>query len=193
MSAESDVKVTKQSIEITIEQMSKLRVFITDRRIHHLASAAAKTMHYGVQTYWNRHYNLRAGQTSTLALFQGGGSMTLDWSKRRYKGMKVLEPSPNSSDFRSRNGSKRLVSFTFGKPTITGDFEASNLAIHSFPMNWYERDVMLGGWAFGTIRRGTHIMKRLLPPKAQSELSATTAPMLREITQRWNEMGGTNG
>lgn len=184
----SEASETRVSIEVGIDRLTKLRVFITDRRVHYLAQSAYNTMQYGVKTYWNKHYNLSAGLTSQLALFQGGGDLTLDWAKRRYKGMKVLEPSTDSVKFRSRKGNKRLIAFTFGKPTDTGDFQASNLSIHSFPMNWYERDVMLGGWADGTIRKGTHIIKKLLPPKAQSELSATAIPLKRDIEQRWKEM-----
>ena len=193
MSAESDVKATETSIELTVGKITKLRAFITERRIHHLAETAVKVMHFGVETYWNKHYNLRGGQTKQLALFQGGGAFTAQWADRKYKGQKVLEPSPNSHNFRSRNGNKRLVSFTFGKPTISKDFEASNIDIHSFPMNLYERDVRLGGWAFGTIRTGTHIIRRLLPPKAQTELNATREVMLREINRRWEEMGESTG
>ena len=189
MSAESDIAETKQSFEIGVDRLTQLRVFITDRRVHYLALSAVKTMRQGVQRYWNKHYNLQSGQTSQLALFQGGGTMTLDWAKRRYKGMRVLEPSPNSSNFRSRNGKKRLVSFTFGKPTNTATYQSSNLSIHSFPMNWYERDVNLGGWATGITRKGTHIIKGLLPPIARAEMGKTTAPMLRDIEQRWQEMG----
>lgn len=185
---------TVQSIEVCADMFSKLRVFIRDRRIHYLAQTSARVMRYGVETYWNKHYNLSAGQTRQLALFQGGGDMTLDWAKKRHKGMKVLEPSPNSQKFRSRNGKKRLVSFTFGRPTETQNFESSNIAVHSFPMNMYERDVMLGGWAKkvmkNPLRKGTHIIKRYLTPKAGSELQSTTAPMLRDITERWREMGG---
>ena len=183
---------TVQSIEVCADMFSKLRVFIRDRRIHYLAQTSARVMRYGVETYWNKHYNLSAGQTRQLALFQGGGDITLQWAKKKSKGMKVLEPSPNSEKFLSRNGKKRLVSFTFGRPTETRDFESSNIAIHSFPMNMYERDVMLGGWesVSGKIRKGTHIIKRYLTPKAGSELQSTTAPMLRDITERWREMGG---
>lgn len=191
MSAESDMAQTTQSIELCVDQITGLRVFITDRRIHYLAHSATQTMRRGVETYWNKHYNLQSGQTRQLALFQGGGDLTWRIAKKTYKGRKVLEPSPNSEKFRSRNGQKRLVAFTFGKPTATKDFQASNLSIHSFPMNWYERDVMLKGWSSvdGKIRKGTHIMKRFMPTIARAEMDKTTAPMLRDIEQRWNEMG----
>ena len=193
MSANAEVDATVMSIELTVEQIEVLRVYITDRRIHYLAQSASKTMHIGVSKYWNKHYNLQSGQTSQLALFQGGGDLTLQLGERRYKGRKVIEPSPNSHNFRSRKGNKRLVSFTFGKPNSTPNFQSSEIYIHSFPMNLYERDVMLGGWASGTLRKGTHIMKRLLPPTAESELEKTRMPMLADINQRWNEMGATSG
>ena len=189
MSVETEIAETRQSIELGADELTGLRVYITERRIHYLAQSAVRTMRQGVQRYWNKHYILQSGQTRQLAMFQGGGDLTLQKAKRRYKGMETLEPSPNSSNFRSRNGNKRLVSFTFGKPVNTGAYQSSNLSIHSFPMNWYERDVVLGGWASGTIRKGTHIMKGLLPPIAQGELARTTAPMLADIDRKWNERG----
>lgn len=182
MSVEAD---TVQEIELTVEQIKGMRVYVTERRIHYLAQSATKTMHEGVSKYWNKHYNLQAGKTKQLALFQGGGDLTFRVAKRKYKGNRVLEPSPNSHNFRSRNGNKRLVSFSFGKPNTAGGVESSVITIHSFPMNLYERDVMLGGWASGTLRTGTHIMRQLLPPTAQTELNATTAPMMRDIENRW--------
>ena len=186
MSAESD---TVTSIEVGIDRMLKLRVYITDRRIHYLAHSAYVTMQYGMKTYWNKHYNRQAGITNVLALFQGGGDLHLQVAKRRSRGYKVLEPSPNTKDFRSRNGNKRLVSYKFGKPHEDANFQSSNLIITSFPMNWYERDVMMQGWSSvaGKIRKGTHIM-RALNPKAQSELDATGAPMLADIERRYKEM-----
>ena len=183
----SETEATVQSIEIMADKLTQLRVFITDRRIHYLAKSAVETMHYGVSTYWNKHYNLQSGQTKQLALFQGGGDLTFQVGKRRDKGYNVLEPSPNSTNFRSRKGNKRLVSFTFGKPYESTNFQSSNLTIHSFPMNLYERDVMLGGWAKGTIRKGTHIM-RALKPYAEGRLQSTTALMLKDIDDRWKEM-----
>ena len=180
---------TVQEIEIASDKITKLRVFITDRRIHYLAKSAVKTMHMGVSMYWNKHYNLRAGQTRTLALFQGGGNLEFQIAKRKVKRMNVLEPSPNSTNFRSRNGNKRLVSFTFGRPNERANFQSSNVTIHSFPMNLYERDVMLGGWASGTLRKGTHIMKALRGV-ADTNLSATTQELLADVDRRWKEMGG---
>lgn len=185
------VKETVESFEVTVGQMEKMRVFITDRRIHYLAQTAVNTMRYGVEHYWNKHYNLSTGQTRQLALFQGGGDMTMDWAKKRYKGQRVLEPSTNSKNFRSRNGNKRLVSFSFGQPKDYNEhWQASVITVHSFPMNWYERDVMLGGWANGIIRKGTHVMKQHLPPIAKSELQKSMAQMARDVARRWDEMGG---
>jgi hypothetical protein len=185
-----EAQETVESFEVTVGQMEKLRVFITDRRIHYLAQTAVNTMRYGVEHYWNKHYNLSTGQTRQLALFQGGGDMTMDWAKKRHKGQRVLEPSTNAKNFRSRNGNKRLVSFSFGQPKDTGYWQASVITVHSFPMNWYERDVMLGGWANGIIRKGTHIMKQHLPPIAKAELQKSMAQMATDVARRWDEMGG---
>lgn len=192
MSAESDISTTVMSIEIATEKLRKLDAFATERRIHYLAQSATRTMRFGVEKFWNKHYNLRSGKTKQLALFSGGTRLG-DWQVNKDKSGSrkyVIEPSPNNRTFRSRNGNKRLVAFKWQKPESVGDFRASVVHVSSFPMNLYERDVLLKGFVrdLHIIRKGTHIMKSELPPKAQSELNATAQPFMVDLERRWEEM-----
>lgn len=167
-----------RSVEVNKEMLKTAYKYVVHQNKHYIAESATEIMHFGVEVFWNKHYNLRSGRTRQLALFQGGtGGLEWQIAKRKYKGRKVLEPSPNSRNFRSRNGNKRLVSFTFEKTKTMGNFIEAWLNIHSFPMNLYERDVLLGGWAKGITRKGTHIMRKYLANRV--------APVTAKQSQRF--------
>lgn len=181
---ELDNKEFKATVTVTNEQMRKYVKYIKKRNKHYLAEPAVATMHIGVKRFWSKHYNLRSGQTSQLALFNAEPAK-FEWAvgREKYKGQPTLIPSKNDSNFRSRNGNKRLVSFSWGKSKRTGTFIQDELSIHSFPMNLYEENVVLGGWASGTIRKGTHIMRSLLTPEAQKQLTMAAARYQAELEE----------
>lgn len=178
-----DNKEFKETMTFTEKQMVKYKDFISFKQSHFLASAAVRTMHEGVSRYFSKHYNLAAGKTRQLALFAGGGASMEDFAwakgKARYKKQQTLAPT-DVSKFRV-NG-RRLISFSFEAPVKGEGFSVKSLHIHSFPMNLYERDVMLGGWAKGTIRKGTHIMRGLLPGEAQAQMANAKSRFEAELT-----------
>ena len=190
---EFDNQQFKSSVSVTTQQMEKYQKYIKNRNKHYLAESAVGTMNEGVRLYWNRHYRLRSGHTDALALFANGASMDefeFTDKEHRYKGQPTLAPKANSKTFRSAKGNKRLVSFTWGKRKGNANAFEDSLLIHSFPMNLYEEDVRLGGWAQGTTRIGTHIIRRRLPSEARKRLDACMTTYEAELQRYFKAQEG---
>ena len=172
----ADNKTFTHTMTLTTKQLTENRKYIIDRQAHWLAQPAVETMRIGVERYWSETYSLRNGKTRQLNLFGGASVDSSDfrWSdrKHRYKGQRTLEPV-DKSKFRGRNGS-RMVSFSFEPPKRGDNIFLSALRIHSFPMNLYERDVTLGGWARrvmrNPLRKGTHIIRGVLSKDAEGRM-----------------------
>ncbi len=191
----ADNKTFSHTMTLTTKQLTDNKEYIKDRQAHWLAEPAVETMRFGVQKYWSRTYSLSRGNTRQLNLFGGTSVDSSDfrWAKKkeRYKGQRTLVPV-DKSKFRGRSG-KRMVSFSFEMPKRGDNIFQSSLKIHSFPMNLYERDVRLGGWARrvmkNPLRKGTHIMRGFLPSEAEKQMQIAGAKFDAELKVYFKSRG----
>lgn len=173
MYPELDVKV---DTSVVLKTFLRLRNdFLPKQQMAMTGSVSNKTVGFAKNAFWRDHYNLKANKTDTVAIF--GSPLPEAGATRLSKKRKKIITFDgytwrDTTEFKKGKLAGRTVNRRLARTkTIYIRSSYTSLSkISSYPMNLYENDVQLGGWARGITRTGTHIMKNKMPGVVNSYL-----------------------